>query len=182
MNLLDIFQDLIGQVPQLVQPLISALAGAVPFIEGEGGAVIGILAGIHPVAAGIAAASGNFLCVLVLVLLTSRARQAVVTHQRKRTLAMAGGPAMDEANDADAHVAAPELTKRQAKVSRGFERWGVPGVSLLGPLLVPTQITATTLAALGVSKARILAWQAVAITLWTTFAATLITLAMQAGR
>ena len=41
-------------------------------------------------------------------------------------------------------------------------------MSLLGPLLLPTQFTATMLAAIGVGKARILIWQAVAIVGWTT--------------
>jgi len=41
-------------------------------------------------------------------------------------------------------------------------------VSLLGPLLLPTQFTATMLAASGVARARILFWQALAIIGWTT--------------
>ncbi len=44
----------------------------------------------------------------------------------------------------------------------------MPGVSLLGPLLLPTQFTATMLAAIGVSKGRILFWQGLAIVGWTT--------------
>ncbi|PJI52055.1 small multidrug efflux protein, partial [Methylobacterium radiotolerans] len=31
MNLIETFQNLVAQVPDLVQPLIVALAGAVPF-------------------------------------------------------------------------------------------------------------------------------------------------------
>ena len=34
------FQDLVAQVPALLQPLILMAAGAVPFIEGEGAAII----------------------------------------------------------------------------------------------------------------------------------------------
>lgn len=30
------FQELVGQVPEIVQPLVIMLAGAVPFIEGRG--------------------------------------------------------------------------------------------------------------------------------------------------
>ncbi|RZI91323.1 MAG: small multidrug efflux protein, partial [Microbacterium sp.] len=45
---------------------------------------------------------------------------------------------------------------------------GLPGVSLLGPLLLPTHFTATMLAAAGIAKGRILVWQAVAIVGWTT--------------
>lgn len=173
MTLIDTFQDLVAQVPEFLQPLVVAAAGAVPFIEGEGAATIGILGGIHPVVAAIAGAAGNFLCVLVLVLLGSGARDAVVTRHRERARSReavaVGGPlsapvAADDAVGANDAAASP----RKAKFQRAFERYGVPGVSLLGPLLLPTQFTATMLAASGVDKARILVWQAVAIIVWTT--------------
>ena len=62
------FQNLVAQVPELVQPFIVLLAGAVPFIEGEGAAIIGVVGGIFPITAAIAAAAGNFLSVLIVVL------------------------------------------------------------------------------------------------------------------
>lgn len=85
MNIIDTFQDLVGQVNEFVQPLIIAAAGAVPFVEGEGAASIGVLGGVNPVVATISAIVGNFLCVAVLVLLSSRARTAVVTRNRARS-------------------------------------------------------------------------------------------------
>jgi hypothetical protein len=82
MDLVAHFQDLVAQVPEIIQPLIVALAGAVPFVEGEGAAIIGIIAGLNPVVAIAAAAIGNFLCVLVLVLASSGARSAIVNRRR----------------------------------------------------------------------------------------------------
>lgn len=161
MNLIETFQNLVAQVPELVQPLIVALAGAVPFIEGEGAASIGIIGGIHPVVAAIAGIVGNFLCVLVLVLASSGARQAIVQRNRSRQIVAAGGDA--------AAIETPEAASpRKQKFQNALERYGVPGVSLLGPLLLPTQFTATMLAATGVSKTRILFWQGLAIVAWTT--------------
>lgn len=176
MSLIDTFQDLVAQVPDLVQPLILAAAGAVPFIEGEGAATIGIIGGIHPVTAVIAGALGNFLCVAVLVLLGSGARAAVVTRRNahaREVVAVGGAPSLelDPAAPAETHGGNPT---RRAKFLRALDRYGVPGVSLLGPLLLPTQFTATMLAAAGVAKPRILAWQAIAIIGWTTIIAVLI--------
>lgn len=170
MNLVETFQDLVARVPELLQPLIVALAGAIPFVEGEGAAVIGIVGGIPPVVAVIAAIVGNFACVAVLVLLSSGARRAVVTRTRERRLAGTGGAVIDEPEPGGERKAA-----RRAKFQRAFERYGVPGVSLLGPLLLPTQFTATMLAATGVGKARILIWQGVAIVGWTTLIALIVT-------
>ena len=183
MDLIARFQELVGQVPELLQPLIVALAGAVPFIEGEGAATIGILGGLHPVVAVIAGAAGNFLCVTVLVLASSGARSAIVNRRRVRLAAresvVAGTSAasLDEADHAPAELETdtePESARkaaRRAKFQRALDRYGVPGVSLLGPLLLPTQFTATMLAAGGVSKARVLLWQAIAIAGWTTIVA-----------
>ncbi|MFJ6533961.1 small multidrug efflux protein [Microbacterium sp. NPDC091662] len=182
MNLIETFQNLVAQVPELVQPLIVALAGAIPFIEGEGAVSIGIIGGISPVIAAIAAIVGNFLCVLVVVLVSSGARQAVVNRSRAKTAALvgAGGGTIDEPA-ADAAVTG-RRTARREKFQRAFERYGVPGVSLLGPLLLPTQFTATMLAASGIGRARILFWQALAIIGWTTIVAVIVGSAVYAIR
>jgi len=168
MNLIDTFQNLVAQVPELVQPLIVALAAAIPFIEGEGAATIGIIGGIHPVVAVIAAVVGNFACVAILVLAGAGARRAVVARRNAtRELAHAGGGTGASATTIDA-AADTAVSPRKEKFQRALVRYGVPGVSLLGPLLLPTQFTATMLAAAGVSKTRVLFWQAIAIIGWTT--------------
>jgi len=180
MNLIEIFQNWVAQVPDLLQPLIVALAGAIPFIEGEGAASIGIIGGIHPVIAAIAAIVGNFVCVAVLVLASSGARSAIVNRARagEPTLAT-GGTATDAAVQT---VKTDRKAARRAKFQRAFERYGVPGVSLLGPLLLPTHFTATMLAASGVGKARVLFWQALAIIGWTTVVAVIVGSAVYAIR
>jgi len=179
MNLIETFQDFVAQVPELVQPLIVALAGAVPFIEGEGAVSIGIIGGIHPVVAAIAAIIGNFLCVAVLVIASSGARTAIVNRSRTRQAVLAGG-GTGEVETLPAE--SDRKGARREKFQRAFERYGVPGVSLLGPLLLPTHFTATMLAASGVGKVRILIWQAVAIIGWTTVVAVIVGSAVYAIR
>lgn len=178
MNLIETFQGFVAQVPELVQPLIVALAGAIPFIEGEGAVSIGIIGGIHPVVAAIAAMVGNFLCVAVLVIASSGARTAIVNRSRSREAVLAGTSGGVESVPAESQRGGA----RKEKFQRAFERYGVPGVSLLGPLLLPTQFTATMLAAAGVGKVRILIWQAVAIIGWTTIVAVIVGSAVYAIR
>lgn len=170
MNLIETFQNLVAQVPDLVQPLIVALAGAVPFIEGEGAATIGILGGIPPVIAAIAAIIGNFACVALLVLASSKARESIVNRQRAKVLAGADAESVG-ASVADSLADEGDSARtaaRKQKFQHALNRYGVPGVSLLGPLLLPTQFTATMLAAIGITKGRILFWQGLAIVGWTT--------------
>jgi hypothetical protein len=152
-DLVQRFQELVAQVPDLVQPLIVALAGAIPFIEGEGAAVIGIIGGIHPVVAAIAGAIGNFIAVTLVVLIGAGARSA---------LRRSSGEVKPR-------------SARNEKFQRAFRRYGVAGVSLLGPLLLPTHFTAAALAGSGIPKATVLLWQGVAIVLWTTVLTLIVT-------
>lgn len=178
-DLIRNLQDLIAQVPEVVQPLVVALAGMVPFIEGESAGPLGVIGGIHPVVAGIAAAAGNFLAVIAVVAVTSRAREAVVTRQ-----AVPAGGAATLADDDPVTIEPGSADEPESKGKRRLKGWlvrfGVPGASLLGPLAVPTHVTAATLVGSGVSRSWVLLWQAVAITLWTTLTTTALWFAVQA--
>lgn len=162
------FRDLVASVPDPVQPLVIALTATVPFLEGEVGAMLGVAGGLHPVLAGVAAAFGNFLCVLVIVLLGDRFRRWVgARRSARRASRRALTPSA-----ADAGPAEPaRLSKGRTRARRNLERFGVPGASILGPLAMPTQFTAALLVAAGAHRSRVLLWQAVAIVLWTAISA-----------
>lgn len=168
---IDSFQELVAQVPEIVQPIIVLLAAAIPFVEGEGGAVIGVVGGLHPVVAAAAAATGNFLCVLLVVAVASRARTAVV-DRHVSLVGVGGGESRSSADDEQAvrTTAAKAESKRRQRFNRWLVRYGVPGASLLGPLAIPTQLTSAILIGGGIPRRQVLLWQAVAIAVWTAVA------------
>lgn len=169
MNIVDFLQDLMSQVPVLVQPLIVALAAAIPFVEGELASVLGVWAGLNPVVAGLAAAAGNFASVFVVVVFGARIRAAILARKARRAaLVPAGGGLVEADFTAPAEEGKPE-SKGAQRFKRFLVRFGVPGASILGPLALPTQFTSAILVSTGVSKRWVLLWQAVAIVLWTTF-------------
>jgi hypothetical protein len=167
----DSFQELVAQVPEILQPIIVMIAAAIPFVEGEGGAVIGVIGGLPPLVAGLSAAAGNFLCVLLVVVLTSRARTAVVDRHRIPVRVGGGGaePDLDEVAFQQTTVTKP-VSRGRRRFNRWLVRFGVPGASLLGPLAIPTQFTAAILVGGGTPRRWVLLWQAVAIAVWTTAA------------
>lgn len=134
------------------QALLLMLAGAVPFIESYLGSFLGVLLGVPAGVAIPAAIAGNLLATLGIVQLTSKARTAVT----------AGRTA---ASTPDSLPEAKESRARR-RIRANLERWGVPGVSLIGPLVLASQITAPALVALGASRRSVLIWQAVAIIAW----------------
>lgn len=170
MNIIEGLQNLMSEVPALVQPLIVALAGAIPFVEGELASVLGVWAGLNPFVAFLAAVIGNFLSVFVVVYFGSRIRSAIVARRaRSRVAVLADGStaagAPGTASAADDTESKPESKGRQ-RFRRFLVRFGVPGASLLGPLALPTQFTSAMLVASGVAKGWVLLWQAIAIVLW----------------
>lgn len=164
------FQTFVEQLPEFVQPLLVAALGAVPYIEGEGSAAIGIIAGIHPLIAAAAGIAGNLVSVILVVLLGSRVREGVMARRAAKTAAVgARQPAAQAEAEPAAATDAPD--SRRAKGRRRLQRWlvrfGVPGASILGPWVLPTQLTAAFFVASGVKKGWVILWQAVAIVLWT---------------
>lgn len=181
-------QDFINQVPEFLQPVMVALVAAIPYIEGEGAAAFGIIAGINPIVAAIAAMAGNTLCVVAVVLLGSRIRGGVVARRAARAESqkvevtsvgvdgsgLVGSSAtvvaeqvaeQDAEEDADAQT--NRRSKGQAKLRRWLVRFGVPGASLLAPIALPTMLTAAFFVASGVRKEWVILWQVIAIVLWT---------------
>ena len=185
MNILEFLQDLMSQVPTLVQPLIVAAAAAIPFLEAELASVLGVWAGLNPFIAAGAAMAGNFASVFVVVVFGARIRAAIIARRvRRNELVAVGQPAMVGAAGAAEPVAELKPESKGVKRFKKFlVRFGVPGASILGVLAIPTQFTSALLVSMGVSKSWVLLWQGVAIFLWTTMTTLIATgvLALVAG-
>lgn len=165
------FQELVDQVPLLVQPLLIAGSAMVPYVEGEGAAAWAVIAGVHPVVAGLAAAAGNIVIVVVTVLLGARIRTAVAGFRSrpKAEMLVAVGPAglVEPIGTAEPAKPAKPKSKGRKRLERWLVRFGVPTASLIAPLALPTMLTAAVFVASGVRKERVILWQVVAIALWT---------------
>ncbi|WP_193105027.1 hypothetical protein [Brachybacterium sp. FME24] len=150
------FQDLLAQLHSLVSDLepwqqVLALVpvGAIPFIESYLGSFLGSALGIHPLLAIPAAVLGNLLATFGAIALSGRAREAVTRGRDRR------------ATDATA-----QPSRFRQKIATALDRYGVPGVCLLGPFVVASQITAPTLVALGATRTRVYLWMGISIIGW----------------
>ncbi|MFC7787862.1 small multidrug efflux protein [Microbacterium sp. MAHUQ-60] len=179
-DLISTLQDLVSQVPEIVQPLVVMLAGAIPAIEGDAAAVLGIVGGLNPVVAGLAGAVGNFVTVLLTVLLTARARTAIQNRKERIAAPVGGAESFVTLSDDGTALPAPSSGKAESKsrtkgrqrLNKWFVRFGVPGASILSPLALPTQVTSAILVAGGSPRGWVLLWQGVAILIWTALAST----------
>ncbi|MGN7978371.1 hypothetical protein ACTJJ4_12420 [Microbacterium sp. 22195] len=140
--------DFIQSLPVWLQWLGGMAAAAIPFVESHFGTLIGVIAGVPLPIAMLAAIAGNAVSMLAFVFAASAARRKVLA---RRTPA----------------EAAPEPTARRQRVKRMLDRFGVPGVSLLGPMVVPNQFTSSILVSLGANRTVVIVWTSISIVLWS---------------
>ena len=138
--MLDDLQAFTSATDPIWQWLAVMAIAAIPFVESYFAGPIGIIAGVPPVVAVLAAIAGNVISMVVVVLLATKAR--------------------------DARRNPPPPTPRRERFMRAFDKYGVAGVSLLGQTMLPSQITSGILAGVGASPRRIILWQIISIILW----------------
>lgn len=137
-------QEFAGGFPPWASWLAVLLVSAIPFVESYFGSAIGVAVGLPGVVAVAAAVAGNAVSMLAFVLSADRARSTAIERR-------GGGSGRSE--------------KRQ-RLRRIFDRFGVPGVSLLGQTMLPSQITSAAMVGFGASTRKVIAWQLVSIVLW----------------
>jgi hypothetical protein len=131
------------------------LGGALPWLEAVVVVPLGIIGGLPPVAVVIAGASGNLLTVAVAAFAGERVRRWWRTRLRRSV------------------DAAASATGRGSRVERLFERWGLPGLALLGPLGIGTQLSALVAVGFGQAPRRVVAWIGGGTIAWCVVAAVL---------
>tara|TARA_R110002124_G_scaffold13735_2_gene62572 strand:- start:2662 stop:3135 length:474 start_codon:yes stop_codon:yes gene_type:complete len=139
----DTLSNFTSSLPELLQWVGVMLIAAIPFVESYGGSVLGIIAGVNPVVAIVAAIVGNFVSMLIVVLTAHGVRSKVSSNREPK----------------------PETARRE-KLRARFDRYGVAGVSLLGQTLLPSQITSGAMVSFGASKNAVIVWQTISIIIW----------------
>ncbi|GAA4508599.1 hypothetical protein [Brevibacterium yomogidense] len=152
--------------PTALQWLAVMLIGAIPFVESYGGAVLGVLTGVPAPVAILAAIIGNVAAMALTVWIAGAVREKAVAKRRARASVPSDATIrVDAAGEpGDADQAAP--SKGKQRLRRMFDRYGVPGVSILGQSVLPSHITAPTLVGFGASRGSVIVWQTVGIIAW----------------
>lgn len=57
------------------------------------------------------------------------------------------------------------MSAKKLRIKKMFDKYGVPGVSLLGQLVAPSQFTAMAMVSFGANKGKVLFWETISITL-----------------
>lgn len=138
--MIETLQDFTQSFPGWLQWFAVFLVAAIPFVESYAGTLIGVAIGLHPAVAVSAAIAGNAAAVVLIVVLSNRIRQRVRSTPKSET-----------------------TSRGRERVGRLFQRFGIPGVALIGH---PTQISSAAMVGFGANPTKVLTWELVSVVVW----------------
>lgn len=122
------------------------LGAAIPWLEIALVIPLGIISGLSPVGVMLLAFTGNMLTVLLLIIGFQKVKEWVASKSKK---------------DGE------KESKRTDRGKRIWNKYGMPGLALLGPFLIGTHIAAFIGLLFGASKVNTTIWMTISIGLWT---------------
>ncbi|CAB4544756.1 MAG: hypothetical protein F2536_02670 [Actinobacteria bacterium] len=127
------------------------IAGAIPWFEAIAVIPSGIIFGLDPILTVIAAVSGNAITIFVFAYAGSQIRQWLISRR-----------------EAKGKVGE---SKRFAKAQAAFDKYGIYGMALLGPILIGTQFAAAISVAAGVKPFKSASLVTAGMVIWSVLIA-----------
>ncbi|KRC61029.1 hypothetical protein ASE14_08750 [Agromyces sp. Root81] len=181
--MIDALQDFTASLPSFLQWFGVMLVAAIPFVDSYFGSVIGVLIGLPTAVAIGAAVVGNVISMLVFVMTAHGVRSKVVAGKVVAGKAVADTSASDmSASGTSASDTEPVESPRREKVRRAFDKYGVAGVSLVGPFILPSQFTSAAMVSFGANRNAVIFWQIISIVIWGVVFGVLTTLGVSLAR
>ena len=122
------------------------LGAAIPWLEIALVVPLGIIRGLSPFWVMLLAFVGNMLTVLLLILGFQFVKEWVTSRKNQNE---------------------KEDSKRTERGKRIWSKYGMPGLALLGPVVIGTHIAAFIGLLFGASKVNTTIWMTISIALWT---------------
>jgi len=145
--MLEQFLEQLNDSNPFLQFLGVMIVAMIPFVEGYFAVPVGIAIGFPVVLTISAAIVGNWISVMAVIIASDRFKQW-----------LQGRAASERKQE--------KQNKRLERGQKLFHKYGVPGVSLLGPLLIGDHIAALICIASGAPKRYVMVWQTIAIIVW----------------
>ncbi|MFF2089288.1 small multi-drug export protein [Paenibacillus sp. NPDC058174] len=137
----------IQQADGIWKYILLFLLAAAPWLDIFAVIPLGIVANMQPVAVAVTGFSGNFLMTLLIGIFYDQFQ----SWREKRRLKKG--------------IIVP--SKKENSARQVWDRYGLPGLALLAPLIFGTDIATLLALSLGSSRVRVIQWMAVSLALWT---------------
>lgn len=130
----------------MIEYFLVFLGAAIPWLEIALVIPLGIISGLSPFWVMLLAFTGNMLTVLLLIIGFQKVKDWLASRSKK-----------DGKDD----------SKRTERGKRIWNKYGMPGLALLGPFFIGTHIAAFIGLLFGASKVNTTIWMTISIALWT---------------
>ncbi|MEK3890445.1 small multi-drug export protein [Bacillus sp. FSL K6-3431] len=125
--------------------IVVFLLAATPWFEIAAVIPLGILRGLQPIVVVILAFIGNLSTIILVIYLFEKIKDFLVKKK--------GG--------------LKENNKRQDRAKKVWNKYGLPGLAILGPVLIGTHIAAFIGMSLGATKRWTMLWMTISLVLWS---------------
>lgn len=141
----EIFQR-VEEVNVIYQYIAVFIIGFVPFLEAFVAVPIGVLLDLPFILVVLLGITANWLSVMTVIVFSSFIRTLFSEKQK---------------NNSDRFI-----NRRFQKAKTYFNKYGVPGISLLGPIIGTNHIGALVCIIAKANKKNIIVWQTISIVIW----------------
>jgi Ca2+/H+ antiporter, TMEM165/GDT1 family len=147
---------------RVVAYLAVFVSAGVPWLEVLLVVPAALVAGLSPIPVVIVATAGNVLTLIPVVLAGDALRERLRRRRRRR-----------EVPQPRDHATAARSTGAQGRGRRLFDRFGLPGLALLGPLVSGIHVAALAAIGGGAPRRATLVWLSAGVAVWSIAAALL---------
>ncbi len=130
----------------LVAYLVVFVLAATPFFEVVGVIPIGVAAGLSSIPVTLISCLGNLLTIWLLIVLIDRIKQWMQKRKEKQGKESSG--------------------KRQQRAAKIWQRYGLPGLALIFPILIGSHLGAILAMGFGAGKKQVTIWMTASIVVW----------------
>ncbi|MFB3167390.1 small multi-drug export protein [Neobacillus sp. 179-C4.2 HS] len=137
----------VEEVHVIWQYVVLFFLGLAPWLDVSLIVPLGVVWGLSPLGVGLTAFVGNFLLILLLGLFFKQ-----ISKWRSERKLKKG-------------ITSP--TKKETRSRVIWEKYGIPGLALIAPVFVGTDIAAILALTFGTSKMRVVGWMTISLGVWT---------------
>lgn len=144
------------------------LLAAIPLFELIAVVPLAIIGGLSPVPVAILGFLGNLLTVMLLIVFVDRVRGWISARKKKRSRVGEQVGAEFENSQEDT---LEQDTKKEKRARVLFNKYGLPGLMIFGPLIVGSHISAFMGMSFGSKRSLVSGWMLASLGLWTIVSA-----------
>ncbi|PFG12254.1 small multi-drug export protein [Bacillus sp. es.036] len=149
--------------------LLVFVLAAIPLFELVAVIPLAIIGGLSPVLTGVLAFLGNALTVILLIVFVDKFK--IWRRKRKQKQKRTKDVIQDEGETTEAHVEEVQESKKEKRARVLFDKYGLPGLTIIGPFFVGSHISAFMGMSFGSKRKMVTSWMMTSLVLWTVIMA-----------